>query len=203
MLYCPKAMAFASTDALHDFIEQHPFGCLVSQPFFCSHLPWLLKRQQGEQGVLYGHLARQNPHTTTLDGQQVLINFTGPHAYISPGWYQSKLAVPTWNYAVAHVQGKAQLLEPEETLAVLEEQVAWYESEPAALAKMPAQYREQLAQAIVGIRVPIEQLAGKLKLGQQRSAADQQGVFAALQQSSSPQAQALAALMASWQLGVG
>ena len=203
MLYCPKAMAFASTDAMYDFIEQHAFGCLVSQPFFCSHLPWLLKRQQGEQGVLYGHLARQNPHTTTLDGQQVLINFTGPHAYISPGWYQSKRAVPTWNYAAAHVQGKAQLLDAEETLAVLDEQVALYESEPAALAKMPAQYREQLAQAIVGIRVPIEQLAGKLKLGQQRSAADQQGVFAALQQSSSPQAQALAALMASWQLGVG
>lgn len=86
---------------------------------------------------------------------------------------------------------------------MLEEQVASYESEPAALAKMPAQYREQLAQAIVGIRVPIEQLTGKLKLGQQRSAEDQQGVLTALQQSESHQAQALAALMTNWQLGVG
>ena len=203
MLYCPKAMAFASTDALHDFIEQHSFGCLVSLPFFCSHLPWLLKRQQGEQGVLYGHLARHNPHAKALNGHQVLINFTGPHAYISPGWYQSKLAVPTWNYAVAHVQGKAQLLEPDETLAVLEEQVASYESEPAVLAKMPAQYREQLARAIVGIRVPIEQLTGKLKLGQQRSAEDQQGVYQALQGCSLPEASALASLMRQLQLGLG
>ena len=204
MLYCPPAQAFSGQHAMHDFIEQHSFAALITQPFFCSHLPWLLKRDEGEQGVLYAHLARNNPHVDSLHGQQALITFNGPHAYISPRWYQSKQAVPTWNYAVVQVQGKAELLDEKQTLVILEQQVETYESEPAAaLMKMPAQYRQQLASAIIGIRVPIEQLAGKMKLGQQRSAADQQGVLDALQQSKDSQARALAAWMVQHAIGTG
>lgn len=196
MLYCPPALAFSGQHSLHDFIEQHSFAALITHPFFCSHLPWLLKRDEGEQGVLYAHLARNNPHTASLHGQQVLITFSGPHAYISPSWYQSKRAVPTWNYAVVQVQGKAELLDSDKTLDLLQQQVAKYEPDPAAaMAKMPWHYQQQLAQSIVGIRVPIDQLNGKMKLGQQRSAVDQQGVYQALQQSPLLEAQALALCM--------
>ncbi|SEA47434.1 FMN-binding negative transcriptional regulator [Alkalimonas amylolytica] len=204
MLYCPPTLAFSGPHAMHDFIEQHSFAAMTTHPFFCSHLPWLLKRDEGEQGVLYAHLARNNPHADNLQGKQVLICFSGPHAYISPSWYQSTRAVPTWNYAVVQVLGQAELLDESQTLALLEQQIAHYEPEPAAaLAKMPEHYRQQLAKAIVGIRVPIAQLAGKLKLGQQRSAADQQAVFAALQQSEDWQARALAKWMLQHATGTG
>jgi hypothetical protein len=39
-------------------------------------------------------------------GQQLLVVFQGPSAYISPNWYATKheagKVVPTWNYAVVH-----------------------------------------------------------------------------------------------------
>ncbi|KKO46001.1 hypothetical protein WG68_07685 [Arsukibacterium ikkense] len=203
-MYCPPNMAFTDKDQVHDFIEQHSFGCLVSMPFFCSHLPWLLQRAEGEHGVLYGHLARQNPHWQLVDQQQVLLTFTGPHAYISPRCYQTEKAVPTWNYAIAQVLGQAELLEPAVTLANLPLQIAKYEPDmAAAMAKMPVAYQQQLAAGIVGVKVTISALTGKLKLGQQRSLADQLGVFNALSSSPQPGAQALAALMQHWQLGAG
>ena len=204
MLYCPPKMAFADKNTLQDFIAQHCFGTLVSTPFFCSHLPWLLKRDEGEHGVLYGHLARQNPHWRQLSQQQVLITFTGPHAYISPRWYHSEKAVPTWNYAVAQVLGQAELLDEVTTLAQLARQIAQYEPDIGeAMTKMPRNYQQQLAAGIVGVKVTITELSGKLKLGQHRSAADQQGVFAALYGNPEPEAQALAALMQQYQLGAG
>ena len=204
MLYCPPQMAFADKNALHDFIEQHSFGTLISTPFFCSHLPWLLQRDEGEHGVLYGHIARQNPHWRKLAQQQVLVTFSGPHGYISPRWYQSDQAVPTWNYAVAQVQGQTELLAEAATLAHLAQQIAKYEPDvAAAIAKMPDAYQQNLAAGIVGVKVTVTELTGKLKLGQHRSAADQQGVFSALSANPEPGAQALAALMQQWQLGLG
>lgn len=197
-------MSFPGKAALHDFIEQHSFGCLVSTPFFCSHLPWLLQRDEGGQGVLYGHLARQNPHWQLLPQQQVLITFTGPHSYISPRWYHSEKAVPTWNYAVAQVLGQAELLDDAVTMTHLAQQVAKYEPDVAgAMTKMPHAYQQKLAAGIVGVKVTISELSGKLKLGQNRTVADQQGVFTALSTSLQPSAQALAALMQQFQLGAG
>lgn len=196
MLYCPPQMAFADKNSLHGFIEQHSFGTLISTPFFCSHLPWLLKGDEAEHGVLYGHIARQNPHWRQLNQQPVLITFSGPHAYISPRWYRSEQAVPTWNYAVAQVQGQAELLAEAATIANLAQQVAKYEPDvAAAMAKMPNVYQQKLAAGIVGVKVTITEFSGKLKLGQHRSVADQQGVLAALSANPEPEAQALAALM--------
>ena len=203
MLYCPPNMAFPDKASLHDFIEQHSFGCLISTPFFCSHLPWLLQRDAAEHGVLYGHIARQNPHWRQLNQQPVLITFSGPHSYISPRWYQSEKAVSTWNYAVAQVLGQAELLDDAATMANLAKQVAKYEPDvAAAMVKMPHPYQQKLAAGIVGVKVTITELSGKLKLGQHRSVADQQGVFAALSNSPQPAARELAALMQQLQLGV-
>lgn len=204
MLYCPPKMAFTDKSLLHDFITQHSFGCLISTPFFCSHLPWLLQRDEGDHGVLYGHIARQNPHWQQLDKQQVLITFSGPHAYISPRWYQTEKAVPTWNYAVAQVLGQAELLEPAVTQTHLALQLAKYEPDVAnAMTKMPDAYQQKMAAGIVGVKVTITALTGKLKLGQHRSVADQQGVLTALSANPEPEAQALAALMQQYQLGAG
>lgn len=212
MLYCPPNLAFKDDAAMQDFIEQEPFGCLVSYPFFCSYLPWQLKRQEGDKGVLYGHLARHNPQLRQLAEQpaaqstvqQVLITFTGPHAYISPRYYAAAKAVPTWNYAVVQVIGQVQLLDATDTLWAVQEQLLQYETSAVLRAeKMPAAYLQQLAASIVGVKVTISELAGKVKLGQQRSQADQQGVFAALSQSGRYSERALAQWMAQQAIGTG
>jgi len=99
---------FVETDQhkLHDFIERQSFVTLVSndggEPV-ASHLPLLLDRDHGPHGRLIGHMARANPQWQSADNQSVLAIFHGPHAYISPTWYEAVNVVPTWNYVAVHV----------------------------------------------------------------------------------------------------
>src|SRR3954469_15609634 len=113
-MYIPAAFAERDLTKLHDFIEQHSFGLLVSQVDglpFASHLPFLLDRTAGPHGTLIGHMARANPQWRTLAGQMALVVFSGPHAYVSPTWYEAANTVPTWNYAAVHATGRAEVVE--------------------------------------------------------------------------------------------
>jgi len=56
-------------------------------------------------------------------------------------------------------------------------------------------YAEKLLKNIVGFEVEITRLEGKLKLSQNRSPADQEGVISGLSQQESPTDRALAAVM--------
>ncbi|WLD57688.1 FMN-binding negative transcriptional regulator [Salinispirillum sp. LH 10-3-1] len=203
-MYIPKAMKMVDLAAQHDFIDAHGFAAVVSADLQATHQPLVLHREEGKLGTLYGHFARGNPHWENLDGQDALVIFSGPHAYISPTWYAAKPNVPTWNYAAVHVTGRVSLLNAEQTLAVVEDTVRQYE--PDLLAERTVitdAYRDKLLPAIVGFRLEITQLEGKQKLGQQRSTADQRGVFAALSGSKRLDDQALAAYMAATGLGTG
>ena len=125
----------------------------------------------------------------TLAKQNVLIIFHGPNAYISPSWYASKRvhgkAVPTWNYAVIHVHGKARAIEDRVWLRNhLEQLTTTHEQDlphPWKIADAPPEYIEQLLGAIVGIEIEIVDLHGKFKLGQNRPAEDQQSVVRELE----------------------
>src|SRR4051794_27392492 len=100
-MYVPSAFAESDLNKLHDFIERNSFGLLVSLVKgvpFATHLPFLLERNSGPDGSLVGHMARANPHWQELEAQTVLVVFSGPHAYISPTWYEAENVVPTWNY---------------------------------------------------------------------------------------------------------
>ena len=113
MVYLPPAFTETRTEVLIEHVERHDFGLLVShgkEGLIASQLPFLLERRDG---VLYlqGHLARANPQLADLDGDsEALAIFAGPHAYISPSWYQPGPAVPTWNYATVHVYGAARTI---------------------------------------------------------------------------------------------
>src|SRR5262245_24231491 len=98
-MYFPASFAETDPGKLHDFIEQHSFGTLVSQVDglpFATHLPFLLERTSGPHGTLVGHTAQANPQWRELAGQTTLAIFSGPHAYISPTWYEAEQVVPTW-----------------------------------------------------------------------------------------------------------
>src|SRR4051812_3811791 len=92
-MYIPTAFLETDPARLHDFIEAHSFGLLVStrvgEPF-ATHLPFLLERDAGPHGTLIGHMARANRQWHDLDGQEVLAIFSGPHAYVSPSWYEAE-----------------------------------------------------------------------------------------------------------------
>ncbi len=188
----------------HDFIDELGFGVIVSSSLNGTHIPFVLHRTEGENGVLYSHCAKVNPHWKELEGTEALIIFTGPHSYISPSWYAQSPAVPTWNYAAVHAYGKVSLLNGQQTLDVVEEVVDKYE--PELLVKRDVitdEFRDKLLSGIVGFKVELSNVEGKLKLGQQRKTDDQVGVYNALKNSDDLAAQSLVQYMAKKSLGTG
>jgi transcriptional regulator len=122
----------------------------------------------------------------------------GPHAYVSPTWYATSPAVPTWNYSAVHAHGAPRATDdPTFTREVLRELVARHERGPGAWTPdaLPAEMAESLVAAIVAFELPVTRLEVKFKLGQNRSAADRAGTIAGLEQDGTPQGLELAKFM--------
>jgi len=203
-MYIPPAFAVTDPEKLHAFIEAHSFGLLVSthgaEPF-ATHLPFLLDRAAGPNGTLVGHLARANPHWRALDGREALAVFSGPHAYISPTWYEAAEVVPTWNYVAVHAYGTARLVEdPDDLARILTEMVGAYErSLPRPWSIEPgSDYFQKMARAVVGFRVEVRRLEGKWKLNQNHPPERRERVIRVLQEAAGHDAQEVARLMAEW-----
>jgi len=138
---------------------------------------------------LWAHMARANRQWKDFDGQsQALVIFQGPHAYISPSWYETHPSVPTWNYTTAHIYGIPRLLEDGPAMRqMLEALVINHEQhrDPAWRMELPEDYLHSMMQSIVAFEIPIERIEGKFKLNQNRSDVDQESVIAHLAQSRS------------------
>ena len=89
-MYIPTSFAERDLTKLHDFIERHSFGLLVTQGEgvpFASHLPFLLERTVGPHGTLVGHLARSSPQWREACSQ------TAPKTFsITPNWRECWIA---------------------------------------------------------------------------------------------------------------
>jgi transcriptional regulator len=200
-VYVLGVYAEANPARLHEFIDQHSFGLLVSTSMdgpFATHLPFLLDRHAGPHGTLIGHMARANPQWQHAADQSVLAIFSGPHAYVSPTWYEAEQVVPTWNYVAVHAYGRLRLIDDAAgKLDILLQTVEAYERsmpQPWILDEADPHLPRLLAQ-IVGFRIDIERLEGKWKLNQNHPADRRAKVVRALQERGGEDALAIAALM--------
>jgi transcriptional regulator len=200
-MYTPASFNEPDRDKAFDAIERFSFGLLVSthdgEPL-ASHLPLLLDRKAGANGSLIGHMARANPQWQQADGQRVLAVFQGPHAYISPTWYEAGNVVPTWNYVAVHAYGTFRAVhEPDALLEILDDYVRHYESPMPEPWRFDAgsEYNRKLAGAIVGFRIEITQLEAKWKLNQNQPRERREKVIAALEASGEQDDRDIAALM--------
>jgi transcriptional regulator len=197
-MYIPAHFVENDPEVLHQFIEQHPFALLISLQDglpFATHLPLLLDRSNG---TLLGHVARQNPQWQQLAGQNVLAVFHGPHAYISPTWYQADRVVPTWNYVAVHAYGTVELIEePGELVELVRELTRVSEQTmPTPWTFDPADpFVHKLATQIVGFRIAITKLEGKWKLNQNHPQERRQRVIDALRLQGGEDANEIAELM--------
>jgi transcriptional regulator len=200
-MYLPAAFAETDPNKLHDFIEQNSFGLLVSQAEglpFATHLPFLLQRQAGPHGTLIGHMARANPQWRDASGQTVLAIFSGPHAYVSPTWYETEQVVPTWNYSAVHAYGPLQILDEKAALLdIVGEMVRFYEQTmPRPWSFDPSStFIERMLAQIVGFRIEIEKIEGKWKLNQNHPVERRRKVERVLRDKRDENAQGVAALM--------
>ncbi len=200
-MYIPAAFAENELSKLHEFIEQNSFGLLVSQVDqlpFATHLPFLLKRDAGATGALVGHMARANPQWRMAEGQTALAIFSGPHAYISPTWYEADQVVPTWNYTAVHAYGRVRIIEDAQTLGeIVQALVGIYERsmpQPWSFDRSSTFAQRMLTQ-IVGFQIEIERLEGKWKLNQNQPLERQERVVRALAERDGENEQAIAEMM--------
>ena len=200
-MYVPQHFQQSDVTRLHDFIIGNSFALLVSQRdshLQASHLPLLLDRTSGDQGELIGHMARANHQWEQAEGQTVLAIFSGPHAYISPAWYEAENVVPTWNYAAVHAYGRFQAIhDPLALKGILRAYVDEYERNRPAPWRLEGspQFIERLVAQIVGFRIPIERLEGKWKLNQNHPRERREKVIRALHERGDENALAIAELM--------
>jgi transcriptional regulator len=200
-MHVPAAFSITDRAAIHDVMRRHSFALLISdrdsEPF-ATHVPLLLDPDAGPFGTLLGHVAKANPHAELLDGRRVLAVFSGPHAYVSPTWYESPNTVPTWNYIAVHAYGTAETVADEAAvMKMIADTAAVYEAGMPEPWNFPPgdEFVRKLAAGIVVFRIPIDRLEGKAKLNQNHPPERRERVAAKLAASADPQSREIASMM--------
>ena len=187
-MYIPPLHKEDDPAILHEIMRENGFAILMTagdvEPI-ATHLPMTLEIDTQGQAFLCGHMARANQHLDLLARNSgALAVFSGPHAYVSPSWYETSPAVPTWNYVAVHAYGNVSLIEePAELEAMMADMVGQYEGGSEATWRMedlPDDFMARKLKGIVGLRMKIARLEGKLKLSQNQTAADAARVAEAL-----------------------
>ncbi len=205
-MYIPEFNRQEDRAATLAFMKANPFAILVSNAEglpFATHLPLLID-ETGDQIVIQGHMAKANAHWKSMkEGEESLVIFHGPHAYISPSLYELRESVPTWNYAAVHVYGEPSLFCDEESLmATLHRMINTFESSyMTQWSELSEQYRSRMMKHIVGFNIKVKRLEAKFKLSQNRTKGEQSRVIQALNQSEDSNISGVAQLMQQGGLG--
>lgn len=189
-MYIPADNAATDSD-VHDLLANHGAADLVTvtpNGLRATVLPFVYDPEAGSKGALLGHFARANDHWRQPVRGDAMVIVRGSDAYISPSWYATKAehgrVVPTWNYVTAHVYGQL----------VIHDDAAWVEAlvrrltdkheqtrtTPWSVDDAPVGFVGRQLRAIVGVELMITRIDAKLKLSQNRSAEDVDGVIAGL-----------------------
>jgi transcriptional regulator len=197
-MFIPKSFEVTDSNLIFEWLDLYSFATLVSSNsdrLTATHLPLLVTEDKSK---LIGHMARNNDQWKELSGREGMAIFQGPHHYISPSWYETKDAVPTWNYISVHVYGKFQILEQEdlliESLARLTQK---YESSQSnyQLKIVESQYLASLRKGIIGFEMNIQKIEAKAKLSQNHSVTRQKLVITELEKLQNENALAIASWM--------
>ncbi len=199
-MYIPEFNRQDDRAAILAFMKANPFAILISNADgipFATHLPLLID-EAGDNIVVQGHMARANAHWKSMkEGEESLVIFHGPHAYISPTLYEIRESVPTWNYAAVHVYGEPTLFSDEQGLrSTLHRMINTFESSyMAQWTRLSEQYQSRMTKHIVGFEIKAKRVEAKFKLSQNRTKGEQARVIQCLNQSKDSNVSGVAELM--------
>jgi transcriptional regulator len=205
-VYIPEFNRQEDRAAILAFMKANPFAILVSNADgvpFATHLPLLID-EAGDDIVVQGHMAKANAHWKSMkEGEESLIIFHGPHAYISPSLYEIRESVPTWNYAAIHLYGEPTLFSDEAGLkATLHRMIDKFESSyMAQWTELGEQYQSRMMKHIVGFEIKVKKVEAKFKLSQNRTKGEQARVIQCLNRSKDSNISGVAGLMEQEGLG--
>ena len=197
-MYSPSYNRLEDRAELLAFMRANNFPVLVTGTggtLHASHLPVMIGST--EPLVLDMHMARNNPQWQEFfEDQEVMVVFSGPHAYVSPRWYEEKERVPTWNYAAVHAYGFPK---------VLSDPKAKHENQRRLVAAMDPQwlpefdklsekYVTMMLEGIVNFEIAVTRVETRWKLSQNRSRREMELIAVQLDKSGDSLEKALGAL---------
>ena len=192
-MYQPEHYRIDDVAQMHALMRAHPFAAIVTcgaSGLFATHVPTLLKvEDDGEDALAHGviecHIARANPHWKDIaEAPEALAIFSSPHGYVTPNWYPSKQehgkVVPTWIYGAVHAYGRIEVMQDQAWLrrhvGELTDQQEASQPVPWAVSDAPEDFTKVMLRGIVGFRIAITRLEGKLKMSQNREVAERKAV---------------------------
>ena len=213
-MYQPPHFREEDLATQHALIRAHPLGLLITagdSGLAANAVPFLLDAGLSEKGTLQAHVARANTQWRDLAaGAAPLVVFQGADSYITPSWYATKQetgkVVPTWNYAIVQVRGRARVIDDQDWLRTQVGKLTGVHEGPRSaqweVSDAPESYIAGQLKGIIGIEIEIASIEGKWKVSQNRPAADIARVTAALADSADPHANAaMAGLVRKYGLG--
>jgi len=199
-MYSPAYNRIEDRAELAAFMRANSFAVLVTGTggtLHASHLPVRILEQDGRV-ILDMHMAKNNPQWKEFFDDEVMVVFSGPHAYVSPRWYEvkEKERVPTWNYAAVHAYGVPVLID---------EKAKKHQSQRRLVADMDPQwlpkfdtlrqeYVDMMLDGIVNFEIPVTRLETRWKLSQNRGRREMELIAGQLAKSDDSVERALAAL---------
>jgi transcriptional regulator len=207
-VYNPPHFAMSDIRWMHDFIRRNAFAtfaAIIDGAIHFAYVPVVLDEKASPLGAVHFHLARSNPMAGLVNGSPLRLSIMGPHAYVSPDWYETPDQVPTWNYMAVEGSGRVRRLDDAESVDYLarlsaEQEAPLAPKPPWSPARLPPERLKRLLPGIVPFHLPFDTLEGKAKLSQNRSPADIAGVIAALSRRGDDAGTAVASAMQTFSL---
>lgn len=202
-MYQPPHFRVEDLETQHALIRAHPLALVITHGgsgITANPLPVHLDAAASPKGTLRLHMARANTQWQEIrDEADLLLVFQGIDTYVTPSFYETKTlngkVVPTWNYAIVEVRGRAMVHEDHNWLraqiGALTDAHETPRAKPWAVGDAPDDYIAQQIRAIVGVEIEITEIVGKWKVSQNRNLADRQGVAAGYDAEGEPQMAAL------------
>jgi len=206
-MYVPPRYRVTDDAVIDEFLRANGFGTLVSHGrdgLMATHVPVELLAGPGGERVLCGHVAKANAQWRQLEeAGEAMIVVLGPHAYVSPTWYDHP-NVPTWNYQAVHAYGTVRVIQDPEGLAPDLRALARHYEPPTRpeprfdFDTMPADLRAAEMKGIVGFELRVTRVEAAFKLSQNRHDGDRARIMAELRARGDDASRSVAEAMAAW-----
>ncbi len=197
-MFIPDCFNVDDEETIYEYIEKYSFATLISQDNgepYATHLPLLLNK---DERVLYGHMAHANKQWVEGGKQQILAIFHGPHCYISPTYYETTKAVPTWDYVSVHVYGKMEIMsERDKILNSLTDLVDKYEEADSQynFQDLDSRMIDSMTRELVAFKIRITKIEAQAKLSQNHPVERQKLIIKHLESQSDQNNKQVAALI--------
>jgi transcriptional regulator len=197
-MYSPSYNRIEDRAEILRFMRANNFCLLVTGAggeLAASQLPCLVD-ERGDKLALVMHMARANPQWQSFfPDEEALVVFWGPHAYVSPRWYEQSPRVPTWNYSAVHAYGAVRVLDDAGKREAVGRLVAAHDPQwQPDYERLPEAYMTDMLANIVAFEIAVTRLETRWKLSQNRGRREQELIAAQLAQSTDSSERALAAL---------